>query len=90
MGRNCFLAGLYECTGRAVSTPGVGVGGNVDKMLSFTLKFYVMGKALPGELSCTWTGLVVIHSEQLWKPLFPITNHHHQAIVSVALQMHIQ
>ena len=23
------------------------------------LRFYVMGKALSGELSCTWTGLVI-------------------------------
>ena len=48
------------------STPGVGVcvggsgGVGVDKMLKFYVKcFYVMGKALSGELSCTWTGLVL-------------------------------
>ena len=40
------------CVGVGV---GVGVGGGVgvSKMLKFHVKvFYVMGKALPGELSC--------------------------------------
>ena len=60
----------------------------MDKMLSFTLKFLFDGQGT-ARRAILWTGLVVIHSEQLWKPLFPITNHHHQAIVSVALQMHI-
>ena len=42
------------------STPGVGVGGGVrvDKMLDLRLSFYVLGRALSGELSCTQTGLV--------------------------------
>ena len=35
------------------TTPGVGGGGVVSKMLSFHVKvFYVMGEALSGELSC--------------------------------------
>ena len=46
------------------TTPGVGVGvdigvgigvGSISKMLKFYVKvFYVMGKALSGELSCPW------------------------------------
>ena len=34
---------------------GVGGGGGISIMLKV---FYAMGKALSGELSCTWTGLV--------------------------------
>lgn len=46
-----FIFSLYKsyCT-----TPSVDAG--VSKMLKF-LCFYVMGKALTGELFCTWTGL---------------------------------
>ena len=42
------------------TTPRVGGGGgSVDKMLKFYIKsFYLMGKAITGKLSCTWTGLV--------------------------------
>ena len=41
---------------------GVRGGVGVSKMLKFYLKFYVMGKVPSGELSCTWTGLVVTSS----------------------------
>ena len=35
------------------TTPGVGVGGGISKMLKFSIKVvYVMGKALSGKLSC--------------------------------------
>ena len=50
-----FLALLFKCTGRS----GINVG--VDKILKFYFHvFYVMGKGLSGELSCTLTGLVVV------------------------------
>ena len=42
---------------RYCTTPGVGVG--VDKMLKF---FKVLGKALTGELSCKWIGVVYVIS----------------------------
>ena len=36
------LAGLYECTGRAIALPVVGVGsGGNSEMLCFTLKFFM-------------------------------------------------
>ena len=42
---------------------GVGHGSvGMDKMLKFYIKvfyFYVLGKGLSGELSCTWTGFVL-------------------------------
>ena len=47
-----------QSPGRAIVLPpgvgvGVGVGGSISKMLKFYVKvFYVMGKALSGELSC--------------------------------------
>ena len=47
---------------RYCTTMGVGVGGcrGGSKSYSFTLKFfYVMGKGLSGELSFTWTCLVL-------------------------------
>ena len=40
---------------------GSGAGVGVSKMFKFYVEFYVMGKALPGELSYTRTGHVVIH-----------------------------
>ena len=55
-----FLTRLYKCTGRAIALPLASVAA-WTKCLSFTLKFFnVMGKALSGELSCMWTGLVNI------------------------------
>ena len=34
---------------------------SISKMLKFScLSFYVMGKELTGELSCMWTGLVLV------------------------------
>ena len=40
--------------------PSISSGGSMDKMLSFTLKFLCDGQeALSGELSCTWTRLVI-------------------------------
>ena len=45
------------CTTRHISIVGVGIG--VSTKLNFYVKiFYVMGKALSDELSCTRTGLV--------------------------------
>ena len=68
-----FLARLYKIQKSYCTTPGVGVGVGidgsvgVDKMLKFYVKvFYVMGKALSGELSCTRTGLScfsIFHNE---------------------------
>ena len=50
---------------RYCSTPGIDVavcvsnGGSVGKLLKFYVKvFYVVGKTLSGELSCTCTSLV--------------------------------
>ena len=44
----CTTLGICVCIG-----VGVGVGGGGGKMLKFNVKvFYVMGKALSGELSC--------------------------------------
>ena len=38
-------------------------GINISKILKFYIKvFYVMGKALSGELSCLWTGFVMLQS----------------------------
>ena len=45
-----------------LAIPGIGgsCGIHVDKMFTFHVKsFFVMGKALSGQLSCTWTGLVL-------------------------------
>ena len=57
-----FLARLYERTGKAIALPpasALTLAAAWTKCLSFTLKFFkVMGKALSGELFCTWTGLV--------------------------------
>ena len=48
-----FLACLDKVQEELLYYPGVGVGGGVSKMLKFYVKvFYVMGKALSGELSC--------------------------------------
>ena len=51
-----FLARRDEVQEELLYYPGVGVGvggGGVSKMLKFYIKlFYVMGKALSGELSC--------------------------------------
>ena len=50
-----YLARLDKSRKSYCTTPGIGVGGGVGvrKMLSFYVKvFYVMGKALSGELSC--------------------------------------
>ena len=48
------------CTTPGVSVGIGGSGGDVDKMFKFNVKvFYVIGKALSGELSCMRTGLVV-------------------------------
>ena len=39
--------------------PGISIGSSVSKMLNLDVKvFYVMGKALTGELPCPVTGLV--------------------------------
>ena len=49
------LGGLVEVQEELLYYPGVGVGSGVgvSKMLKFYVKvFYVMGKALSGELSC--------------------------------------
>ena len=59
-----FLARLYECTERAIALPQHRRwqrrrhGQNVKVLCS---SFYVMGKALSGELSCTWTCLVTFN-----------------------------
>ena len=46
------------------TTPCVSIGGgsiSVDNMLKFyIIVFYVMGKGLPGKLSCMKTGLVIV------------------------------
>ena len=56
-----FLAQVYESTGRYFCHPDVGVGvGMLSHTLSFMTNFYyVMGKALSGELSSSQTGLVL-------------------------------
>ena len=65
-GFNPFLACLYKCTGRAIAllpawalalAAALAVASALAKV--FMLKFfYMMGKALTGELSYTQTGLV--------------------------------
>ena len=65
-----FLSRLYKRTGRVVALPtthnlgggaGVRVGVGISKMLKFYVGFfYVMGKAMSGELSCMGTGLVIV------------------------------
>ena len=50
-----LLAHLYKC-----STPGIGASLSISKMSKFYVEvFYVIGKALSGDLSCLQTGLTV-------------------------------
>ena len=57
------LAHLHKCTGRATALPlGLVAVSALAKYLRF---FYVKGKALSGELSCTRTVLVFLHYSYL-------------------------
>ena len=57
-------------SGRAIALP-------LAKYLSFYVKvFFVMGKALTGELSCPMTGLVTLN----YKGIFIIVLHHQHLI----------
>ena len=56
------LARLYECAESYCTTLEAGVGIEVGDGIGgggFSLMFYLMGKALSGELYCTGTGLVI-------------------------------
>ena len=61
MYRKCYCTTPGIGIGSSVSisvSVGSGSGVGVDNMLKFYLTvFYVMGKALSGELSCLWTDL---------------------------------
>ena len=76
-----FLACLYEVQGRAITnfctsfSAILGVGGSigdfdVSKMFKFDINVYfdVLGKALSGKLSCTWTGLALFENVSLFYP----------------------
>ena len=48
------------CTTLCVGIGGIGGGISISKMLKFSAKvFYVIGKALSGEVSCMQLGLVI-------------------------------
>ena len=58
-----FLARLYESTRSYCCHSDVGFAVVMGVTLIFLRqRFYVMGKALPGELSCMGTGLVISYS----------------------------
>ena len=61
-----FLSCLYEGTGRGIALPLASALALAAAAWTNCSSFYVMGKALSGELSCTQTGLVgkfLLHGE---------------------------